>query len=121
MTASFGKGVMIRDTLFTCAVLRRVVYLVSGYTHGERFVHRQGWAFCPPLCVFTRCCRFGNAFGLTRTERFVHPFGEVVICHPIDDGMFCPVTADTVLFWDYTDSESPFWALGPVLELSSMG
>ena len=33
---------MIRDTLFTCPVLRRVVYLVSGYTHGERFVHRQG-------------------------------------------------------------------------------
>ena len=32
MTASFGKGVMIRDTLFTCPVLRRVVYLVSGYT-----------------------------------------------------------------------------------------
>ena len=59
MTASFGKGVMIRDTLFTCPVLRRVVYLVSGYTHGERFVH---------------------------------PFGEVVINHPIDDGMFCPVT-----------------------------
>jgi len=23
---------MIRDTLFTCPVLRRVVYLVSGYT-----------------------------------------------------------------------------------------
>ena len=32
MTASFGKGVMIRDTFFTCTVLRRVVYLVSGYT-----------------------------------------------------------------------------------------
>ena len=58
---------------------------------------------------------------MTRTERFVHPFGEVVINHPIDDGMFCPVTADAVLYWDYTDTESPFWALGPVLELSSMG
>jgi len=36
MSASFGKGVMIRDTLCTCPVLRRVVYLVSG---GGRFVH----------------------------------------------------------------------------------
>ena len=26
---------MIRDTLFTCPVLRRVVYLVSGYTNGN--------------------------------------------------------------------------------------
>ena len=52
----------------------------------------RGWTFWTPLLVFTRCCRFGNTFGLTRAERFVHPFGEVVICHPIDDGMFCPVT-----------------------------
>ena len=68
---------------FTCTVLRRVVYLVSGYT---------------------------------TVNDLDTPLAEVVICHPIDDGMFCPVTemlscigtasipkahfGHSVLFWD---------------------
>ena len=37
-------------------------------------------------------CIFLGFIGVCQQGRFVHPFGEVVICHPIDDGMFCPVT-----------------------------
>ena len=80
---------MIRDTLFTCPVLGGWCTSFQGIptvndlftVGGGRFVHP--FAFSQGVA---------DTFGLTRTERFVHPFGEVVICHPIDDGMFCPVT-----------------------------
>ena len=58
-----------------------------------------------------------------RGGRFVHPFrcNGVRIWYPIYDGMFCPVTVrDAVLSWDSTDTESPFWELGPIPGLSSM-
>lgn len=68
-----------------------------------------------------RGARFGNTSFSQGLSVLDTPLGEVVVCHPIYDGMFCPVTErDAVLPWDSTDTESSFWVLGPVPGLSSM-
>ena len=46
-------------------------------------------------CFVNEKCGFVNSTVLDT------PLGEVVVCHPIYDGMFCHVTVrDVVPFWD---------------------